>query len=81
MNAIAASSATSRDDERPKQWNNEKVHLNKVQQELINVQMKYQKEIERLESENKELRKQMMLRKEKTPPSRRKVKVGVNAIT
>lgn len=74
MNIISASSANVHEEEQSKQWNQEKVHLNKVQQELIGVQMKYQKEIERLEAENKELRKQLILKNEKNVPTRRKIK-------
>lgn len=33
-----------------------------MQEELMQMQLKYQREIERLERENKELRKQMLLR-------------------
>lgn len=33
-----------------------------MQDELMQMQLKYQRELERLERENKELRKQMLLR-------------------
>jgi optic atrophy protein 1 len=36
--------------------------MNAMQDELMQMQLKYQREIERLERENKELRKQMLLR-------------------
>lgn len=36
--------------------------LDAMQDEVMQIQLKYQRELERLERENKELRKQMMLR-------------------
>ncbi|GAB6028236.1 Optic atrophy 1, isoform A [Chamberlinius hualienensis] len=61
------------DDDRRRSIPSDRERIDKVQQELINVQMKYQKEIERLESENKELRKQLML-KNNPVKSKRKIK-------
>lgn len=59
--------------QKSKQHVSDKQRVDKLQEELIGVQMKYQREIERLESENKELRKQAMLRNLKTV-SKRKTK-------
>lgn len=36
--------------------------LNAMQEEVMQIQLRYQRELERLERENKELRKQMLLR-------------------
>lgn len=50
--------------------------IDKMQEELMKVQLKYQKELEKLERENKELRKQLLLRGASTTASR-KIKVTV----
>lgn len=49
----------------------ESERMSRMQDELMQVQLKYQREIERLEKENKELRKQLLLRTQKTVPIRR----------
>ncbi|XP_074653841.1 dynamin-like GTPase OPA1, mitochondrial isoform X2 [Tubulanus polymorphus] len=43
----------------------DKERLEQIQQEMIKVQVQYQKEIERVEKENKELRKELILKKQK----------------
>lgn len=49
--------------------------MNAMQEEMMQTQMKYQRELERLERENKELRKQMLLRGNQKVSSR-KIKVS-----
>ncbi|XP_071146053.1 dynamin-like GTPase OPA1, mitochondrial isoform X2 [Mytilus edulis] len=55
----------SSDDDCAKK-NPEKEKIEEIQEEMMNIQMRYQKEVERLESENKDLRKQLLMREEKT---------------
>lgn len=43
----------------------EKEKLNRFQEEVMNIQLKYQKELEKYERENKELKKQLLLQREK----------------
>lgn len=46
-----------------------------LQDEVIKIQIKYQKELEKLERENKELRKQNLLLKGGRKPTNRQIKV------
>lgn len=48
--------------------------IDAMQEEVMQIQLKYQHELERLERENKELRKQMLL-SGKAKTSNRKIKV------
>ena len=48
--------------------------IDKMQEELMKVQLKYQKELEKLERDNKELRKQLLL-KGHSGSANRKIKV------
>ena len=50
--------------------------LLKLQEELMSVQLKYQKEIEKLEKENKELKRQLMLKMSESN-TKRKVKMSL----
>jgi hypothetical protein len=54
----------------------EKEKLTRLQDELMNIQLKYQRELEKFEKENKELKKQLLLQKEKLRGGKvRKIKV------
>ncbi|KAK7501859.1 hypothetical protein BaRGS_00006945 [Batillaria attramentaria] len=44
----------------------DKKRLEQVQDEMMQIQLRYQKEIERLEKDNRELRKQLILREQRT---------------
>ncbi|XP_057298181.1 dynamin-like 120 kDa protein, mitochondrial isoform X2 [Hydractinia symbiolongicarpus] len=48
--------------------------LTRAQEELLEMQQKFQREIDRLEQDNRDLRKQIMLGKNKTQTSSRKMK-------
>ena len=48
--------------------------LEATQEELMRTQIRYQKEIEKLEGQNRELRKQLLLRGDSTIKQRRKIK-------
>ncbi|XP_076269985.1 opa1 mitochondrial dynamin like GTPase isoform X1 [Rhynchophorus ferrugineus] len=48
--------------------------LNEMQEEMMQTQIKYQRELEKLEKENKELRKQNLLLKQGRKPNLRKIK-------
>lgn len=60
------------DEERARRESQER--LNTIQEEMIQTQIKYQKQLERLEKENKELRKQNLLLKQGRKPNNRKIK-------
>jgi optic atrophy protein 1 len=54
----------------------DKERLARLQEEVMNIQLKYQKELEKYEKENKELKKQLLLQKEKLRGGKvRKIKV------
>ncbi|RNA43510.1 dynamin-like 120 kDa mitochondrial-like protein [Brachionus plicatilis] len=44
---------------------NDKERIARLQEELMSIQLKYQKELEKYEKENKEIKKQLLLQKEK----------------
>ena len=57
----------------------EQDRLNKLQQEMIDAQVRYQREIERLEKDNRELKKQLLL-KDQRNGKKRKMKVRITGI-
>ena len=55
----------------------DKERLARLQEEVMNVQLKYQRELEKFEKENKELKKQLLLQREKLRGGKiRKIKVN-----
>nr|CAH7760052.1 unnamed protein product [Callosobruchus chinensis] len=63
---------TESDDDKARREAQER--LNTIQDEMMQTQIKYQRELERLEKENKELRKQNLLLKQGRKPNIRKIK-------
>ncbi|CAH1972646.1 unnamed protein product [Acanthoscelides obtectus] len=63
---------TESDDDKARREAQER--LNTIQDEMMQTQIKYQRELERLEKENKELRKQNLLLKQGRKPNTRKIK-------
>jgi optic atrophy protein 1 len=56
---------------------NDKERLARLQEEIMNTQLKYQKELEKYEKENKELKKQLLLQRERLGGGKiRKIKVS-----
>ncbi len=54
----------------------DKERITRLQEELMNIQLKYQKELEKYEKDNKELKKQLLLQREKLRGGKvRKIKV------
>lgn len=58
----------------------EKERITRLQEELMNIQLKYQRELEKIEKDNKELKKQLLLQKEKLRGGKVR-KMKVNKIT
>lgn len=57
----------------------DKERLERLQEEVMNIQLKYQKELEKFEKENKELKKQLLLQREKLRGGKiRKIKVRMS---
>lgn len=55
----------------------DKERIARLQEEVMNIQLKYQKELEKYEKDNKELKKQLLLQKEKLRGGKiRKIKVS-----
>ena len=55
----------------------DKERLARLQEEVMNTQLKYQKELEKYEKENKELKKQILLQREKLGGGKvRKIRVS-----
>lgn len=71
VHAAVPFSQTDREDATRK---TAQARLDTLQDEMIQTQIKYQRELERLEKENKELRKQNLLLKQGKKPPARQVK-------
>lgn len=57
----------------------DKERIARLQEELMNIQLKYQKELEKVEKDNKELKKHLLLQKEKLRGGKvRKMKVTLH---
>ena len=55
----------------------DKERLTRLQEEVMTIQLKYQRELEKFEKENKELKKELLLQKEKLRGGKvRKIKVN-----
>ena len=64
----------------PTQQMSEKERLARLQDEVMSIQLKYQRELEKYEKENKELKKQLLLQREKLRGGKiRKIKVNPGA--
>nr|CAD7392786.1 unnamed protein product [Timema cristinae] len=72
MSAIAFSRPIGADkiEEERKKFESSQARMEHLQEDLIQIQLKYQKELERLEQENKELRKVILLRDSKVSTKR-----------
>ncbi|XP_013385931.1 dynamin-like 120 kDa protein, mitochondrial [Lingula anatina] len=73
FNAMATPTDYDKAAEKPK---TEKQRLEAAQEEMMQVQLRYQKEVERLEKENRELKKQLLLLKSQKTGKKRTMKVG-----
>lgn len=61
---IGIGQSSSKDDKTKE--SEDKKRIEQIQEEMMQIQMRYQKEVDRLEAENKDLRKQLLLKEEKT---------------
>ncbi len=58
----------------------DKERIARLQEEVMNIQLKYQKELEKYEKDNKELKKQLLMQREKLSGGKvRKIKVPYKA--
>lgn len=73
-NIAYARAASSPFDDDKRRYETSQIRMEKLQDEVIQIQIKYQKELEKLEKENKELRKQNLLLKGGRKPTIRQIK-------